>query len=247
MHNNYLELRAIREAITRSKLSNVFIRVFSDNMASVHMVNKLYSPVPTCALEIKHLMTYVLAHGCAIKADHVPGPQNSVADYLSRVDVSYQRVSNHVWQFLCDSLLHPLTCDRFASPRDHMLPFFNTYMPSAARAPIDAFAQCDWMLYRNWCHPPAHILDKLVHFLDGMSFAPSCVIFTPYWPAHSWFSPLLNQADWVLRVAKATPPLTQKTPFDYCLFGIQTPLTMWGPALHWLKEPPAHQPAGPRA
>lgn len=116
-------------------------------------------------------------------------------------------------------------------------------MPTAARAPIDAFAQCDWMLHRNWCHPPVHILDKLVYFLDGMSFGPSCVIFTPYWPAHSWFSTLLNQADWVLRVNKATPPLTRQTPFDYCIFGIQTPLGLWGPNLQWVKKPPALPPA----
>lgn len=116
MHNNYLELRAIREAVTSSKFCQVFIRVFSDNMSSVHMVNKLYTPVPSCAVEIKHLLTYLLSHDCAIKAYHVPGPQNSVADYLSRVDVSYQRVSNTVWQFLRDSLVHHLTVDRFASP-----------------------------------------------------------------------------------------------------------------------------------
>ena len=146
----------------------MLIRVFSDNMSSVHMVNKLYTPVPQCAVEIKYLLTYALANNCAIKAYHVPGPQNSVADYLSRVDVSYQRVSMSVWQFLRSSLVHPLTCDRFATAQDHMLPFFNTFMPSSARAPVDAFAQCDWMLQRNWCHPPTHILDKLVHFLDGM-------------------------------------------------------------------------------
>ena len=146
----------------------MLIRVFSDNTSSVHMVNKLYTPVPHCAVEIKHLLTYVLANNCAIKAYHVPGPQNSVADYLSRVDVSYQRVSMPVWQFLRSSLVHPLTCDRFATAQDHMLPYFNTFMPSSARAPVDAFAQFDWMLQCNWCHPPTHILDKLVHFLDGM-------------------------------------------------------------------------------
>lgn len=50
-------------------------------------------------------------------------------------------------------------------------------------------------------------MDKLVFFLDALNFEPSCIIFSPYWPAHSWFGTLLNRSGWVLRVGKYTPPL----------------------------------------
>ena len=100
--------------------------------------------------------------------------------------------------WLHDSLATPLSCDRFASSQDHVLPFFNTYMPDPARMPVDAFAQNDWMHHANWCHPPPQIIGKLVYFLDSLDFEPSCVIFCPYWPAHHWFSTLLTKAGWVL-------------------------------------------------
>ena len=83
-HNNYLELRAVREAICSAHFSKVFIRVFSDNMSTVHMLNKFFTQVETCALELKQILTYTLAHDCAVKAYHVPGKLNHVADYLSR-------------------------------------------------------------------------------------------------------------------------------------------------------------------
>ena len=115
MHNNYLELRAVREAICSAKFSKVFIRIFSDNMSTVHMVNKLFTTVEHCALELKQILTYTLAHDCALKAYHVPGKLNTVADYLSRQRVAVQSVSTHVCDWLTASLAVPLTCDRFAS------------------------------------------------------------------------------------------------------------------------------------
>lgn len=131
----------------------------------------------------------------------------------------------------------PLTCDRFASAADHMLPFYNTYMPCLSRMPVDAFAQRDWMVHQNWCHPPPSILGKLVHFLLAFDTLPCCVVYVPYWPAHPWFSPLLTACSWAVRFERTTPPLMSDSPFDYCLFGLQTPLTMWGPHVRWLRAP----------
>ncbi len=207
MHNNYLELRAVREAICSAKFSKVFIRIFSDNMSTVHMLNKLFTTVAHCALELKQILTYTLAHDCALKAYHVPGRLNTVADYLSRQRVAVQRVSDVVCDWLASALATPLTCDRFASDSDHILPYYNTFMPLAARFPVDAFAQHDWLAHCNWCHPPPQIIDKLVYFLDALNFEPKCVIYCPYWPAHSWFSTLLSRSGWVLRVGSSTPPL----------------------------------------
>ena len=197
----------MREALLQANMRNVFICVFSDNMSTVHMINKLFTTVDKCALELKMILTYTLSHDCAIKAYHVPGKLNTVADYLSRQQIATQRVSTQVLTWLHDSLSLPLTCDRFASARDHVLPFFNTFMPDVARMPVDAFAQSDWLHHVNWCHPPPQIIDKLVYFLDSLNFEPPCVIFCPYWPAHSWFSTLLARAGWVLRVGKNVPPL----------------------------------------
>ena len=129
MHNNYLELRAVREALYAAKFSKVFIRVFSYNMSTVHMVNKFFTQVDTCATELKAILTYVLAHDCALKAYHVPGKHNTVADYLSRQHVAAQRVSHQVWSWLCSALPAPPTCDRFASDKDHVVAFYNTFMP----------------------------------------------------------------------------------------------------------------------
>lgn len=103
--------------------------------------------------------------------------------------------------------------------------------------PIDAFAQHDWHLHRNWCHPPPHILDKLTDFLSCFKPIPSCVVFTPYWPAHTWFTGLLDLADWALRVPRDIPPVSSTPPFDFVLFAIQTPLRHWPPGLRWIRVP----------
>ena len=59
-HNNYLELRAVREALMESDLASVFIRVFSDNTATVHMLNSMYSRVPDHAEEVMLILTWLL-------------------------------------------------------------------------------------------------------------------------------------------------------------------------------------------
>lgn len=104
------------------------------------MVNKFFTQVETCAAELKQILTYALAHDCAIKAYHVPGKLNTVADYLSRQHVAAQCVSHQVWSWLLSVLPAPPTCDRFASDRDHVVAFYNTFMPLPARMPVDAFA-----------------------------------------------------------------------------------------------------------
>ncbi len=109
-------------------------------MSTVHMVNKLFTTVECCATELKMIMTYTLSHDCVIKAYHVPGKLNTVADYLSRQHIAVQQVSMQVLAWLQKSLATPLTCDRFASVHDHVLPYFNTFMPDPARMPVDAFA-----------------------------------------------------------------------------------------------------------
>jgi hypothetical protein len=106
-----------------------------------------------------------------------------VADFLSRHYLAAVRTAQVFFRDLTGRLSCQLSVDRFADPGNNVLPRYNTYYPSEYGAPIDAFAQGDWGVEGNYCHPPVALLNRLVSFLRGLPCPAVTVVLAPYWPA----------------------------------------------------------------
>ena len=65
-------------------LSNHKILIKSDNMAVVNIINSQTSRDPQVMLYLRRLVLVTLQYNIMIKAEHIPGKLNLVADYLSR-------------------------------------------------------------------------------------------------------------------------------------------------------------------
>ena len=63
---------------------NRYIRLFSDNLATVHVVNNLYARSEALRLEIYQLLVLLRSLSSQVTASYLPGMLNSVADWLSR-------------------------------------------------------------------------------------------------------------------------------------------------------------------
>ena len=63
---------------------NHYIHLFSDNLATVHVVNNLYARSHALCLKIYQLLVLLRLLSSQITASYLPGTLNSVADWLLR-------------------------------------------------------------------------------------------------------------------------------------------------------------------
>jgi hypothetical protein len=86
LHSGKRELLAVLEALNHwaPDLNHRRVLVYSDNMEVVSAINKGLSRIPFTRQFIKQLAQLSIAHGFEIRAAHVPGSENTIADALSR-------------------------------------------------------------------------------------------------------------------------------------------------------------------
>lgn len=83
-------------------LSNCSIMFFSDNLAVVHIINKMSSKDSVVMSLVRRLVLACLEYNILFRAEHVPGKQNILPDLLSRLQVQ---------KFRCTTPLYlPSTC-----------------------------------------------------------------------------------------------------------------------------------------
>ena len=73
------------------------------------------------------ILVFCAAQQCSIMATYLPGDQNYVADYISRLNMGdgYQ-LNPKVFKIICNISLFP-TIDRFASKNNALLPVYNSF------------------------------------------------------------------------------------------------------------------------
>ena len=94
LHISVLELYPIVIALKlwACYFENKCIRLHCDNMAVVHMINNQTSS-NSCAMSLLRFMTVnCMKHNIFVKASHIPGSINFVADAMSRLQVDKARV-----------------------------------------------------------------------------------------------------------------------------------------------------------
>ncbi|XP_064470355.1 uncharacterized protein LOC135385109 [Ornithodoros turicata] len=195
MHINQLELKAAflgLQAFARD-LRQGCVLIQMDSTAAIAAINKLGSArSPALSALARDLWSWCFQQGISVRAEHLPGKLNTLADWASRnqLDSCSWRLLPAVFpQIQC--LRGPLAIDLFADYTNHQLPTFYSWKPDPLSSGIDAFTK-DWSGAPKYAFPPFALIGRCLQKLQA-SEVTLCMV-TPVWPTQAWYPSLIQMA-----------------------------------------------------
>ena len=209
------------------------VLVATDNTTVVSYINKEggMRSGPLCAL-LWRILAWCTRRQVTLKARHIPGRLNVIADKLSRLGQTIQTewsLLPEVFEAIC-SRWHWPQIDLFATSFNNKLPQFVSPMPDPLALAVDA-PSLPWEDLDAYAFPPVAILGKVVEKLQDTP-CKRLILIAPGWPNMPWFWGLVTMSSQIpLCLPKLPHLLTQ--PFN------QTPhRNLTNLNLHaWLLEP----------
>ena len=133
------------------------------------------------------ILTWCTRNQVTLKARHIPGRLNVVADKLSRLGQTIQTewsLLPEVFQAIC-SRWHRPQIDLFAMRFNNKLPLFVSPVPDPLATAVDALS-LPWEDLDAYAFPPAAILGKMVEKLQDTP-CKRIILIAPGWPNMPWF------------------------------------------------------------
>ena len=197
LHINYLELKAVLLALKEFQdlCTDKIVLVATNNTTVVAYINKEggMKSGPLCAL-LWRILTWCSQRQVTLKARHIPGRLNVIADKLSRLNQTIQTewsLLPDVFQSLC-SKWHRPQIDLFATRFNHKLPLFVSPVPDTLALAVDALT-LPWEDLDAYAFPPTAILGKVVEKLLD-SPCKKLILIAPGWPNMPWFWDLVTMS-----------------------------------------------------
>src|SRR6185437_7218412 len=192
LHINLLEMKAIYFALLAFRdISNHSILVRTDNTTCVAYINHQGGTTsPILSKDAETLWELCLNRNIHLRAEHVPGIMNVLADRASRLtsDRHDWKLNPTIFQQL-NPIWGPFQIDLFANRTNTQLPRFYSWTPDPFAEATDAFLQ-SWNKQNLWANPPwiliPQILSKTIHEKATLT------ILVPLWESAPWFPTLLN-------------------------------------------------------
>ena len=190
LHINHLELKAVYLALKEFQdlCIDKIVLVATDNTTVVSYINKKggMRSGPLCAL-LWRILTWCTRNQVTLKARHIPGRLNVVADKLSRLGQTIQTewsLLPEVFQALC-SRWHRPQIDLFATRFNNKLPLFVSPVPDSLATAVDALS-LPWGDLDAYDFPPTAILGKVMEKLQDNPCG-RIILIAPGWPNMPWF------------------------------------------------------------
>ena len=212
LHINCLEFKAVTLALQHwaPLLQGRQVMVASDDSTVVSYINKQGGTrSPTLLHLAVDLFLWLESQGIIVRARHIPGSLNVIAD-LSRPN---QPIPTE-WS------LHPEIVSRifrvwgtpevdmFATLSNSHLPRFMSPVPEPRALAVDALSQ-DWQGRSMYMFPPFPQLNRVMQKLRSTQ-AAEVILVAPWWPSQSWFPHLLQYVSVSSRPISSEPANTDR-------------------------------------
>ena len=193
-HINQLEMEAVHMALLSflEVLSGQSVLLCTDNTTVACYLNKQggarSTPLSTGA---EAILLLCQERGITLRARHVPGKLNILADALSRPHMTL----NTEWTLSRDVLLSVWEhwfrpqVDLFATAFSHRLPLYVSPVPDPRALAVDALS-IDWSGMIGYAFPPFPIIAKVLR--KARIENATLILVAPRWPAQPWFPDLLS-------------------------------------------------------
>ena len=185
LHINLLELKAVLLALKRFErlCCNQIVLVCTDNTTVVSYINKEggMKSGSLCAL-LWRLMLWCNQRQIVLRARHIPGHLNVIADKLSRLNQVIQTewsLLPEVFAQICRRWHRP-SVDLFATRFNHKLPRFVSPVPDRSAWEVDALS-LPWEDLDAYAFPPTALLHQVVTKLLDHGFR-RLILIAPGWP-----------------------------------------------------------------
>ena len=201
-HINCLEMEAVvltvQHFLPQLKGKNVLLRC--DNSTVVQYINKQggTKSIQLC-LKTWDLWNLLIQNKIQLKAAHIAGKSNVLADLLSRTKIRHTEWSlqTSVVQQIFVKLGTPMI-DLFASAENRKVQIFCSWLPHPEAYALDALS-IPWDNLCGYAYPPICLIPKILHHMN--QFRCQLILVAPHWPRRPWYPDLLKMiADYPLKI-----------------------------------------------
>jgi hypothetical protein len=193
LHINPLEMMAFGLAVAHfsARLENKQLLVATDNTTVLVYINHQGGTRSRSLMdETNILFLLILKLGITIRARHIPGRLNVLADKLSRRNQTlptewslHPAVLESIWE-----RWHKPMIDLFATKENNKLSLYVSPVPDEYAFAVDALV-IPWDNLSLYAYPPTGLISKVVTKLRAS--ACEMILIAPLWPEKPWYPDLL--------------------------------------------------------
>lgn len=151
---------------------------------------------------------FALEHNMVLKAAHIAGVKNILADQLSRIKIraTELKLTNVVVQKIFQIWGHP-TIDLFATFENKKAVVFCSWIQHPQSLTVDALT-INWDNMFAYPYPPLTLIPKVLQHMQ--KFQCEIILIAPFWPTQHWYPQLLQLlVAYPLRIPTVENLLTQ--------------------------------------
>ena len=206
LHINLLEMKAVFLALQffKKTCQNNQVLIASDNTSVVAYINKQGGTrsAELCAL-MWRILTWCNQNNVTLRARHIPGSLNVIADGLSRrnqIQSTEWSLSPQIFRQI-SKLWESPQVDLFTTSLNTKLPLYVSPIRDPQAWAVDAL-NIPWENLVAYAFPPTALLPKVVQKLQSQICR--IILIAPGWPTKSWFWDLVEMS---LDIPRQLPPI----------------------------------------